>query len=152
MNKRTKLRNYVGKKAPPLKAQHWFNSAALPEESPGKIRLIKFVGMDRSLIFFSNILPSLQKLRKEHPEEELEIIVVHGAWPKEEVTEILAQKYPDFKLPLAIEPKKNPMSKSLGVEFWQTVVIDQEGKVVFQSKGDWKQAKQKVRQLLGKGK
>ena len=144
------LVDQVGKPAPPLRAQDWFHTASLPERQLGKVRLIQFVGLDRPLIFFSNTLPPLQKLREEFPEPELEIIVVHGAWPKQEVAEILAKDYPDFKLPLAIEPEAGAMSKAFGVQHWLTVVIDQQGKVAFQSRGDWDKAKKKVRELLGK--
>lgn len=144
------LVDQVGKPAPPLTAQSWFHTDPLPAHQPGKVRLIQFVGLDRPLIFFSNTLPPLQKLREELPEPELEIIVVHGAWPKEEVAEILAKDYPDFKIPLAIEPEEGAMSKAFGVQHWLTVVIDQQGKVAFQSRGDWGQARKKVRMLLGK--
>jgi hypothetical protein len=144
------LVDQVGKPAPPLRAQDWFHTDPLPAHQPGKVRLIQFVGLDRPLIFFSNTLPPLQKLREELPEPELEIIVVHGAWPKEEVTEILAKDYPDFKIPLAIEPEEGAMSKAFGVQHWLTVVIDQKGKVAFQSRGDWGLARKKVRMLLGK--
>lgn len=144
------LVDQVGKPAPPLLAKSWFHTDPLPEHQPGKVRLIQFVGLDRPLIFFSNTLPPLQKLREELPEPELEIIVVHGAWPKEEVAEILAKDYPDFKIPLAIEPEEGAMSKAFGVQHWLTVVIDQKGKVAFQSRGDWGLARKKVRMFLGK--
>lgn len=144
------LVDHVGKPAPPLRAQDWFHTAPLPEHQPGKVRLIKFVGLDRSLIYFSNTLPPLQKLREELPEPELEIIVVHGAWPKQEVAEILAKDYPDFKIPLAIEPEVGAMSDAFGAQHWLTVVIDKNGKVAFQNRGKWSEARKKVRELLGK--
>lgn len=144
------LVDQMGKPAPPLTAQNWFHTDPLPAHQPGKVRLIQFVGLDRPLIFSSNILPPLQKLREELPEPELEIIVVHGAWPREEVAEILAKDYPDFKIPLAIEPEEGAMSKAFGVQHWLTVVIDQQGKVAFQNRGEWGNVKKKVRELLGK--
>ncbi|GAA5127144.1 hypothetical protein GCM10023212_31520 [Luteolibacter yonseiensis] len=149
---RETLIDFVGKPAPPLKAQSWFHSAALPESRPGKVRLISIVGLDRPLKFSSNILPQLQRFREEIQDQELEIIVVHGAWPREEVAEFLASDFPDFKLPVAIESEKEAMSKAFGAQYWLTVVINQEGQVVFQNRGEWNQAKKKVRELLGKAK
>ncbi len=142
--------DHIGKQAPPLKAVTWFHTDPLPEQQPGKVRLLEFVGLNRPLIFFRDTLSLLQKLREEIPGQELEIIVVHGAWPQEEVTEILASDYPDFKIPLAIEPEEGAMSKAFGAQSWLTVVIDREGKVAFQSLGEWGKAKKKVRELLGK--
>lgn len=150
--KQEALIDLVGKPAPPLKAQSWFHTGALPETQPGKVRLISIVGLDRSLTYSSGVLPLLRKFREEIPEQELEIIVVHGAWPREEVAEILAKDYPDFKIPLAIESEEGAMSKAFGAQYWLTVVIDQEGKVVFQNRGEWGNAKKKVRELLGKPK
>ena len=147
--KREALIDLVGKPAPPLKAQSWFHTDGLPESQPGKVRLISIVGLDRSLTYSSNVLPLLQKFRDEIPEQKLEIIVVHGAWPREEIAEILAKDYPDFKLPIAIEPEEGAMSTAFGAQYWLTVVIDQEGKVVFQNRGEWGNAKKKVRELLG---
>ncbi|MEO6475080.1 carboxypeptidase regulatory-like domain-containing protein [Luteolibacter sp.] len=150
VGKLEKLVDLVGKPAPPLKAQDWLHSDPLTEIQPGKVRIISFVGLDRPLNFFSNTLPPLQKFREEHPEKELEIIVVHGAWPKEEVVEILAKDYPDFKLPIAIEPVEGAMSKEFGVQHWLYVVIDQKGTVAFQSRNDLDKVTEKVQSLLEK--
>ena len=147
-----KLIDLVGKPAPPLKAQSWFHTAGLPENQPGKVRLISIVGLDRSLTYTSDTLPILQKFRKEIPEKDLEIIVVHGAWPREEIAEILAKEHPDFSLPLAIEAEKGAMSTAFGAQSWLTVVIDKEGKVVFQDRGQLGKAKKKVMELLGREK
>lgn len=149
-SKRQKIVDFVGKPAPSLKAEHWLNSGSLPENQLGKVRFISFVGMDRPLIFFPDELPNLQKFRDANLDKELEIILVHGAWPKEEILEILAADYPDFKLPLAIEPKKDAMSEKLGVRSWLYVVIDQKNNVVFQSMGDFAGARKKALSLLKK--
>lgn len=140
--------DFLNKGAPLLAVETWLNSEPLPQQNLGKVRLVQFVGMDRPLIYFSNVLPALERLRKEIPDENLEIILVHGRWPKKEVLEILASHYPDFKLPIAIESKKGAMSEVLGVQSWQTIVIDQKGKIVFQDMHKWNKIKQKVRQLL----
>lgn len=140
--------NHVGKPAPPLIGKIWYHTDPLDAESKGKVRLISFVGIDRPLIFHDNTIKALEKFRKEIPVEELEIILVHGNWPREEVDEILKNQFPDLKLPLVIEPEVGSMSEKFGVNSWLTVVIDQTGKVVFQDASNWGEAKKQVRLLL----
>ena len=109
--------NHVGKPAPPLVGETWYHTDPLDAESKGKVRLISFVGIDRPLIFHGNMVEALEKFRKEIPVEELEIILIHGNWPKEEVEEILKNQFPDLKLPLVIEPEVGSMSEKFGVRF-----------------------------------
>jgi hypothetical protein len=142
--------NHVGKPAPPLVGEHWYHTDPLGAESEGKVRLISFVGIDRPLIFHGNTVKALEKFRKEIPGNDLEIILVHGNWPKEEVEEILEKEFPDLRLPLVIEPAEGSMSEKFGVNHWLTVVVDQTGKVVFQDLSNWGEAQKQVRLLLGK--
>ncbi|MGJ8633353.1 MAG: M56 family metallopeptidase [Luteolibacter sp.] len=144
------LVDLVGKLAPPLKARKWFHSDGLPERNLGKVRLISFVGMRSALSHFPNTLKKLQGFREENKDGDLEVIVVHGDWPEEEVREVLKSDFPDLKLPLAIEPENGAMSEAFGVDGTLTAVVDREGKVVFQDRKNWGKAKEKVLELLGK--
>lgn len=96
------------------------------------------------------MIEALEKFRKEIPEADLEIILVHGNWPKQEVKEILEKDFPDLKIPLVIEPEEGAMSEAFAIGHWLTVVIDQTGKVVFQDTSNLAGAKKQVRKLLGK--
>ncbi|MEM6916379.1 MAG: carboxypeptidase-like regulatory domain-containing protein, partial [Verrucomicrobiota bacterium] len=142
--------DYVGKPAPPLKADSWINSPPLNERASGKVRMVKFVAMDRSLIFFSRVLPAFQEFRNAHQNEDLEIILIYGPWPPQEARELLAENYPNVTLPIAIESRESPMSEALGVRSWQTLVIDRDNIVRFQDTGNWSQAKEIALKLLGK--
>ncbi len=145
-----KITDHTGKPAPPLKVDTWFNTdGPLPAAQPGKVRFLCFVGLDRPLIFFSNTLPALQKIREDFPSDELEIIAVHGSWPREEVAEILKSDYPDFALPLGIESVDSPMSEAFGIQYWLNVVIDREGKVAYQNRRGWKKVRETLAELLG---
>ncbi len=142
--------NFVGKLAPDLVGEFWFHTDPLAARSEGKVRLVFFSGIDRSLSFQRNPIRALEKFREEIPDEDLEIILVHGNWPKAEVDEILKNEYPDLKLPLVIEPEVGSMSEKFGIEYWLFVVVDKNGKVVFQNTGKLGEVKKKVRQLMGR--
>jgi protocatechuate 3,4-dioxygenase beta subunit len=142
--------NFVGKPAPLLVGETWFNTDPLQSESKGKVRLISFVGFDRSLLYHSRTVKALERIRKEIPDKDLEVILVHTNWPKQEIEEILKSDFPDFKLPLVIEPEEGSMSEKFGLGNWLSVVIDQTGKVAFQGTWKWDEAQKQVRLLLGK--
>ena len=142
--------NLVGKMAPQLIAEHWLNTEKVYPAVSSKVRLIQFVGTDRPFIYYSNFVETMEKLRKEFPEEELEIILVHGIWPKLEVEEIIAEDYPNLTLPVAIESRENAMSDAFGVNSWLTVVIDNQGKVVLQNRGRLKELRETLKELLDK--
>jgi hypothetical protein len=142
--------SFVGKPAPLLVAETWFNTDPLPAESKGKVRLVCFVGFNKSLLYYGGMVKSLEKIRKEIPDKNLEIILVHSNWPNQEIEEILKSDFPDFKLPLVIEPEEGSMSEEFGLGNWLSVVIDQTGKVAFQETWKWDETQKQVRLLLGK--
>ena len=142
--------NLVGKMAPQLIAEHWLNTEKVYPAVSSKARLIQFVGTNRPFIYYSNFVATMEKLRKEFPEEELEIILVHGMWPKLEVEEIIVEDYPKLTLPVAIESRENAMSDAFGVNSWLTVVIDNQGKVVWQNSGSRKKLRELLKRLLSK--
>ncbi|MEM9281491.1 MAG: carboxypeptidase regulatory-like domain-containing protein [Verrucomicrobiota bacterium] len=142
------LIDHLDRPAPPLNADDWVQTRPLPKTSLGKVRVINFLAMDRSWIFFSNTLPVYQQFRNQNPRDDLEVILVQGPWPRQETEEILARDYPDISLPIAIESRENPMSEALGVSSWQTVVIDQNNVVRFQHQGRWNEAKRVALDLL----
>lgn len=125
--------DFVGKPAPPLKVDHWFHVSNPDAEHRGKIRMIRFVGKDRPLTYHSGTVKVMQKLQDEFVGKDVEFLLVHGAWPREEVDEILKAEYPDLTVPLAIESERDAMSDVFGVQHWLTIVIDRDGKVVHQN-------------------
>lgn len=139
--------DFIGKPAPPLNVDHWYNTPSPNPDHKGKIRMIRFVGKDRPLIYVSGTVKLMQKLQDEFTGKGVEFILVHGPWPKEEVDEILAADHPNLTVPLAIESEKDAMSDAFGVQTWLTVVIDREGKVVYQDHSG-KGSKAAVQQLL----
>lgn len=144
-----KIVDFTGKTAPPLQIAKWYHTDGLSPVVEGKVRVVRFIGIDRPLIHFSKPLKSLEKLRDQYKgDEDLEIVTVHGSWPREEVEEILATKYPDFDIPLGIESDINPASRVFGVQSWLSVVIDRDGKVALQTT-KWSEVKAKVDGLMG---
>lgn len=139
--------DFIGKPAPPLKVDHWYNTPSPNPDHKGKIRMIRFVGKDRPLIYLSGTVKLMQKLQDEFAGKGVEFILVHGPWPQEEVEEILAAEHPNLTVPLAIESENDAMSDAFGVQTWLTVVIDREGKVVYQNHSG-KGSKAAVQKLL----
>ncbi|MEX2577726.1 MAG: carboxypeptidase regulatory-like domain-containing protein [Verrucomicrobiales bacterium] len=144
---REKFVDFIGKPAPPLKVDHWYNAPAPDPAHKGKIRMIRFIGKDRPLIYFSRTVKLMRTLQDEFAGKGVEFFLVHGPWPKEEVEEILAADHPGLTVPLAIESEEDNMSDAFGVQHWLTVVIDREGKVVYQNPTG-KGSKAAVQQLL----
>ena len=125
--------DFIGKPAPPLNVDHWYHVSNPDPDHKGNIRMIRFICKDRPLIFLSNTVKLMQDLQNEFEGKGVEFILVHGPWPKEEVEEILKAEHPDLTVALAIESEANAMSDAFGVQTWLTIVIDREGKVVFQN-------------------
>lgn len=139
--------DFIGKPAPPLRVDHWYHAENPDSDHKGKIRMIRFVGKDRSLIYFSDTVELMQKNQDEFAGQGVEFLLVHGFWPKEEVEEILAAEHPNRTVPLAIESEEGAMSDAFRVRHSLTVVIDREGKVVLQNKNG-KGSKAAVQKLL----
>lgn len=123
-------RSLLGQTAPPLKASHWYNSEGLSPGTRGKVRVIQFIAVNSDLRFFRDAFPWSETYRNEHPD--IEVLVAHGPFPKQEVDERLAVVHPNFKGIMAIESKDQPMSQAFGIKHALAVVIDQGGKVVFE--------------------
>jgi len=103
--------DFLGKPAPPLHVDHWYHVENLDPEHKGKIRMIRFIGKDRSLVHFAGTAKLMQELQDEFAGQDVESILVHGTWPKEEIDEILAAMHPDLTAPLVIEPEEGAMSE-----------------------------------------
>lgn len=134
----------IGQQAPPLNASHWYNSKGLPPTAEGKVRVIQFIAVNSDIRFFNDAFPWSETHRDEHPD--IEVIVAHGPWNKQEVDERLANISPNYGGIMAIESKDHPMSRAFGIEHALAVVIDQDGKVVYE--GGRNQALRKARELV----
>ncbi|HRQ88609.1 MAG TPA: carboxypeptidase regulatory-like domain-containing protein, partial [Bacteroidia bacterium] len=126
--------DFTGKPAPPLRVDRWLHDESPDPEHKGKIRMIQFIGKDRSLLHFYDTVRLMQELQGEFAGKDVEFLLVHSPWPTEEVEEILATDHPNRTVPLAIESEEGAMSDAFGVRHWLTIVTDREGKVVYQDR------------------
>lgn len=132
--------DFTGKQAPAIVAEHWTNTDSPPSsEHGGKIRFISLLALDRPTNYLAGTIRWLQKQSEAH--DDIEFIIVHGNAPKQQVDEELAKISADKKItiPIAIEPFLGSMSETLRWGTWGALVIDAEGKVLYQNQ-DYKKA------------
>ncbi|MEO0413317.1 MAG: M56 family metallopeptidase [Verrucomicrobiota bacterium] len=103
------LKDFTGKPAPPIVASSWMNIAgAPPSVSHGKKkRFITVIDSESSIERFSWRLRQIENKKKNHPD--IEFLIVHRFWPKEEIEERLAEinKLTKITSPIAVEPPQD---------------------------------------------
>jgi thiol-disulfide isomerase/thioredoxin len=113
----------VGRQAPPLEVEKWYNSQAGGLDRKGKVILLDFFGVWCRPCMAK--IPFIKELHKQYSDRGLIVIGVHTAQSSEKIPEFISRD--DIKYTIAVD-EHGINAKSFNVFFYPTVVlIDRKG-------------------------
>ncbi len=127
----------IGKQAPDIDVETWFNSPPHPAKAGGKVRILDFWGLQCAPCIAT--MPKIAKFWDSAPQDKLEIIALTGYYHDEEIRNFL-KKHPEYKFSFAKRTKTSTSNRDYDIRGIPTyVVIDTNGKIVSYGH-DWEKA------------